>query len=70
MNNLLPSTQSLLKDLQQGQNMVIISYTSFMSLMATMEEEMDEESKKSRQEAEKDIKKGRLIPFEEILKKI
>ncbi|MDP4011462.1 MAG: hypothetical protein Q8P72_04515 [Candidatus Roizmanbacteria bacterium] len=67
MNNLLPSTQDLIKTMKKGQDMVIMSYESLTTLLATMEEEMDEGSKKARSEAEKDIKMKNVKSFDEIL---
>ncbi|PJC32724.1 hypothetical protein CO051_02655 [Candidatus Roizmanbacteria bacterium CG_4_9_14_0_2_um_filter_39_13] len=67
MNNLLPSTQDLVKTMKKGHDMVIMSYETLTSLLATMEEEMDEGSKKARSEAEKDIKMKNIKSFDEIL---
>ena len=70
MNNLLPSTQELIKTMRKDQNVVLMSYDSLVSLLATMEEEMDEGSKKARSEAEKDIKIKNLISFSDILQSV
>ncbi|PIZ61804.1 hypothetical protein COY16_05975 [Candidatus Roizmanbacteria bacterium CG_4_10_14_0_2_um_filter_39_13] len=67
MNNLLPSTQDLIKTMKKGQDMVIMSYESLTSLLATMEEEMDVESKIAKSEAEKDIKLKNIKSFDDIL---
>jgi len=68
MNNLLPQTQDLIKSMKKSQDMIVMSYDALVSLLATMEEEMDEGSKKARSEAEKDIKMGNLTCFDEVLK--
>ena len=47
--------------------MVIMSYESLTSLLATMEEEMDVESKIAKSEAEKDIKLKNIKSFDDIL---
>ena len=66
MNHLLPQTQDLLNDLKKGQDVVIMSYDKLVSLLATMEEEMDSESRKSRLEAEEDIKKGNISSLDDL----
>lgn len=53
--------------MKKGQDMVIMSYESLTSLLATMEEEMDVESKIAKSEAEKDIKLKNIKSFDDIL---
>ncbi len=70
MNHLLPQTQDLLNDLKKGQDVVIMSYDKLVSLLATMEEEMDPESHKSRLEAEEDIEKGNISSLDDLKSEI
>ena len=67
MNNLLSSTQDLIKSMKKGRDMVIMSYDSLTSLLATVEEDADEGSKKAKHEAEKEIKFGKLKQFKDII---
>jgi hypothetical protein len=67
MNNLMPQTQDLIKSMQKDHDMVVMSYDSLVSFLATMEEDLDEGSQKRKSEVEKDIKLGNLKNFDDIL---
>lgn len=67
MNNIQRSTQQIVEDMIHTGEAIILTKDNFESLLATLEEEHDEESIKARKEAEEDIKNNNLIPLSDIL---
>lgn len=67
MLHLDDSTQNLIQEMIDDDSLVIIEKKDLISVLATLEEQFDPESELARQEAENDIKSGRLSSLDSVL---